>query len=147
LKPGTVFRWDNFPYPRLGTQIKARWFVYLGDTGELSSPVIVHVCTTTTSEENFKPGGKREHHRFIRFDSSKSPFGENCILDFDEPPYHLEKQFLESQSEIEVKGALDQLTLKTIYQGILISKFYSRKILLDIHTSLNLIGITGLKKP
>jgi hypothetical protein len=48
LKPGTVFKWEKFPYPRIGTEIKARWFVYLGDTGIIQGPIIAFFHTTTT---------------------------------------------------------------------------------------------------
>jgi len=74
-------------------------------------------------------------------------FEEDCILDFDEEPYAIEKAYLEGNASIETKGQLDQETIKIIYRGILQSMYYPRKIILDIHSSLNQIGITGLTKP
>lgn len=148
MKPGTVFKWNNFPYPRIGDQIKARWFVCLGNTGLLSDPIIVHLCTTTTSLNDFKSGGKRSSHRFLLFEKIRYPcFEEDCILDFDEPSFSESLKSLETNKDIEIKGELDNQTLKSIYNGISVSKYYSPQILLDIHTSLNQIGITGLKKP
>ena len=148
MKPGTVFKWNNFPYPRIGDEIKSRWFVCLGNTGLLSTPIIVHFCTTTTSIRDFKSGGKRSSHRFLLFEKTRYPcFEENCILDFDEPPFSEPLGTLESNKDIEIKGELDNQTLKFIYNGIQMSNHYSPKILLDIHTSLNQIGITGLKRP
>jgi hypothetical protein len=148
LKPGTIFKWNDFPYPKIGSKIKPRWFICLGDTGLLSCPIFIHICTTTTSINDFKPGGTREKHRVFSFDKKRYPcFDEDCILDFDERPYSLPEGTLESNSDIEIKGELDKQTMKLIYEGIFKSQFYSPKILLDIHTSLNKIGITGLRKP
>lgn len=148
MKPGTIFKWNNFPYPKIGGPIKSRWFVYLGNTGILSSPIIVHFCTTTTSIRDFKSGGKRSSHRFLLFEKTRYPcFEEDCILDFDEAPFSEALKALESNKDIEIKGELDNQTLKLIYNGIQTSKYYSFQILLDIHGSLNQIGITGLKKP
>lgn len=148
MKPGTIFRWDNFPFPKIGDEIKPRWFICLGDTGLLSCPVFVHICTTTTAMDDFKHGGKRESHRVFRFEKKRYPcFSEDCILDFDERPYFELQGALESNKDIEIMGELDKQTLKSIYEGVLRSQFYSPRILLDIHTSLNRIGITGLRKP
>jgi hypothetical protein len=148
LKPGTIFRWNNFPYPKIGNEIKSRWFICLGDTGLLSYPILIHMCTTTTSMDDFKRGGTRESHRVFSFEKKRYPcFDEDCILDFDERPYSLPEGTLGSNSDIEIRGELDKQTLKAIYEGILESQFYSPRILLDIHTSLNKIGITGLRKP
>ena len=148
MKPGAVFRWKEFPYPKYGGEIKARWFIYLGDTGLLSAPVIAHICTTTTSLDDFGPRRKRASHRHLLLKKTRYPFFyEDCILDFDEGPYPVEKKSLENNPDIEIKGELDQECLKTIYYGIWKSSFYSPKIVLDIHTSLNQAGITGLRKP
>lgn len=148
MKPGTVFKWNNFPYPKFGGKIKARWFIYLGDTGLLSSPIIAHLCTTTTTLEDFKPMGKRATHRFFLFTKVKYPFfDQDCILDYDEEPYPEEKNSLLTNTSIEMKGELDNACLKTIYYGIWKSSYYPPKIVLDIHSSLNQIGIAGLKKP
>jgi len=88
LKPGTVFWWKNFPFPKFGGEIKPRWFICLGDTGSLCIPVSLHFCTTTTAIEDFKPGGKRGSHRVFRFEKKRYPyFSEDCILDFYEEPY------------------------------------------------------------
>jgi hypothetical protein len=148
LKPGAVFRWKEFPYPKYAGEIKARWFIYLGDTGLLLAPVIAHICTTTTSLDDFGPRRKRTSHRHLLLKKTRYPFfDEDCILDFDEGPYPVEKKSLENNPDIEIKGELDQECLKMIYYGIWKSSFYSPKIVLDIHTSLNQAGITGLRKP
>ena len=68
-------------------------------------------------------------------------------MDFDEEPYAEEKTSLEVNVDIEIKGQLDRETLKTVYSGIMRSDYYSAKIILDIHTSLNQVGVTGLPKP
>ena len=148
MKPGTVFRWSKFPFPKYGSEVKARWLIYLGDTGILSTPITAHLCTTTTSLKDFAPGGKRASHRHFLFKKSRYKFfDEDCVLDYDEPPYAHYKEQLEENPNVEEKGELDRESLKTIYKGILASYCYSIKMLHDIHSSLNQIGITGLIKP
>ena len=148
MKPGTVFRWREFLYPKFGGESKARWFIYLGDTGPFSTPILAHICTTTTSLDDFEPGGNRANHRHLFIKRARYPFfDEDCILDYDEEPYSSKKEVLESNPEIEVKGELDQNCMKDIYYGIWKSNYYSPKVVLDIHSSLNQIGITGLRKP
>jgi hypothetical protein len=68
-------------------------------------------------------------------------------LDFDEPPFPESQGSLETNKDIEIRGELNKETMKLIYDGVLKSPHYSPKIRLDIHTSLNQIGITGLRKP
>ena len=120
----------------------------MGDTGLLSTPIIAHLCTMTTFLEDFEPGGKRASHRSFLIKKTRYPFfDEDCILDYDEEPYAVEKDSLQGNANVETKGKLDREDLKTIYRGILASNHYSSKIILDIHTSLNQIGITGLTKP
>ncbi len=148
MKPGTVFKWNNFPYPRIDSEIKPRWFIYLGDTGILSNPIIVHFCTTTTSMDDFKPGGNRVSHNHLKFERKNYPcFDADCLLDFDEPPFPEWQKSLEADKDIEIKGELKKETMKLIYKGVLKSPHYSPKIRFDIYTSLNQIGITGLSKP
>lgn len=148
MKPGTVFRWREFAFPKYGGELKARWFIYLGDTGPLSSPVIAYICTTTTSLDDFKPGEKRASHRCLLLKKTNYPFfDEDCILDYDEEPYQVENKSLENNPNIEIKGELSHETLKTIYYGIWKSNHYSAKIVIDVHASLNQIGISGLRKP
>jgi hypothetical protein len=90
----------------------------------------------------------RASHRYLLLKKTKYPFfDEDCILDFDEASYPVEKKSLENNPDIEFKGELDKECLKTIYYGIWKSNYYSPKIVLDIHTSLNQAGITELRKP
>ena len=148
MKPGTVFRWNNFLYPKFGGATKARWFIYLGDTGFILTPIVIHCCTTTTSLEAFEPTGNKASHKHLSLKKIKYPFfDEDCILDFDEEPYPFQKEDLENNPNIEIKGELDRECLKTIYYGIFKSNYYSPKIIIDIHASLNKVGITGLRKP
>ena len=68
-------------------------------------------------------------------------------MDFDEPPFAELRESLEVNKDIEIKGELKKETMKLIYEGVLRSPHYSGRIKLDIHASLNRIGITGLRKP
>ncbi|OIP34010.1 MAG: hypothetical protein COZ68_05015 [Deltaproteobacteria bacterium CG_4_8_14_3_um_filter_43_13] len=147
MKPGIVFKWENFPEPKFNNKIKARWFVYLGESPSFLTPHFAYIHTTTAQTDEFEIGGRRHAHQYIKFDCSKTPFEEDCILDFDEGCYPFLKERLERNPDIQIKGELDDITLKRIYNGIRQSDFYSLKDLQNIHNSLNMAGITGLKKP
>jgi hypothetical protein len=132
----------------VGTVIKPRWFVCLGDTGIFLTPILVHFCTTTTSIEDFKPEGNRASHHYVKFEKKNySCFIEDCILDLSEPPFIESQRSLETNKDIEIKGELNKNAMKLIYKEVLKSPHYSSKIKFDIYTSLNRIGITGLIKP
>jgi len=146
MKPGTIFRWSQFPYLKSG-EIKPRWFISLGKTSLLSPQVFCHLCTTTRNINAFKKGGEREKHDNFTFNPEKYPFDEECILDFNERPYSVPEKDLKNNPDIEVKGILTDQDLRMIYNRILQSPSYSRQIILDIHASLNAIGIINLKKP
>lgn len=146
LEVGTVFRWNNFPEPRYGAEKKARWFIYLGETGSFSQSVIAHISTTTTKIGDFKEGGSRRSHDHFVFRAKSSPFEEDCVIDYDDRPFSLQKEKLMNNPDIEIKGKLDEQTMRMIYNRLLKSNAISKAILWDIHDSFNRTGITGLKK-
>jgi hypothetical protein len=147
MKAGTVLKWNHFPFPRLGGEIKARWFICLGDTGKLSDPVFAHLCTTTTNLLDFEPGGKRERHTTCSFRAANTPFEEDCILDVDEGPYSITRSEIENNTDIEVKGEIGEQDMRMVYNRVVRSGHFSKREKLDIHRSFNDAGITGLKKP
>jgi hypothetical protein len=149
LEIGTVFKWNNFPLPRYDNKIKARWFIYLGETGPFSQIAIIYLITTTTRIDHFHPGGDRAGHSYFKFEVPQFPvFEEDCILDFDDPPYTIEKEkFLKKQGDISVKGKLKEDTIRMIYKKLLQASSCSKVIMLDIHDSFNKAGIVSLKKP
>jgi hypothetical protein len=148
LTIGDVIFWNDFPYPKDG-EIKARWFIYLGRSPALLSPIFAYLCTTTTQLEKFEPGGKRAGHAFRRFDTKNfSIFERNCILDFDEEIYNIDADILiRCAANIESKGRLDENTMRNIYKLFLSSGTCSPMIMRDIYNSYNMSGIVGLKKP
>jgi hypothetical protein len=147
LDVGTVFRWKDFPGPR-GGGVKARWFIYLGDSGYFSQVLLAYICTTTTQIQHFQLGGDRSSHdHFIFKKWPSSPFEDDCILDFDEPPHTPRESILEKNPSIEEKGKLDEQALRMIYNRLCRSNAYSKIILRDIHESFNKAGIIGLKRP
>lgn len=81
---GTVFKWNNFPDAKFGSEIKSRWFIYLGTSSVFSIPILAYISTTTTKIKDFESGGKRESHDKIKFNNTDFPFEEDCILDIDE---------------------------------------------------------------
>lgn len=145
---GDVIRWNNFPYPKFG-DIKPRWFIYLGRTSIVSSPVFTYLCTTTTQKQHFATGGSRVGHAYRKFDKRQFPFfEEDCILDFDEDLHPARLDIMDkSTKDIEFKGRLDQDTMRNIFKQYSRPGVVSRAIMLDIHCSFNHDGITGLKKP
>ncbi len=149
LEIGTVFKWDNFPWPRYGNKPKARWFIYLGETGPFSQIAIIYLVTTTTRTAHFQSGGTRAGHDKFKFETRQFPaFEEDCILDFDDPPYSVEKaRFVNKQSDISVKGKLKGDTMRMIYNRFLQAGSCSKMVMLDIHDSFNKAGISALKKP
>lgn len=147
MKPGTVFRWENFPYPRIGSEIKPRWFIYLGDTGPFFSPILAHLCTTTTQIQDFQSGGKRAGHRYLPLQPTNTPFELEGLIDYDEGLHSCPKKDLSENPEIQIKGELDAKILVSIYNGLASSHSISFQVLMDIHTGLNKVGITGLKMP
>lgn len=75
-------------------------------------------------------------------------FDDDCIIDFDEKPYSIEKNnLLKNQASIVEKGKLNEQTLRMIYNRFLESGLLSKMEMLDLHSSFNNSGITGLKKP
>ena len=148
LKVGAVFRWDNFSDQRYGPKQKPRWFIYLGESDRFSQVLIAYICTTTTQKQKFQAGGPRSSRDYYEFKAENSPFDEDCIIDFDEPPYSKEKEKLENNPNIMPKGYLSEDIMRMIYNRLLKSRRrLSRAALLDIHSSFNKAGIVGLKKP
>ncbi|HBL52811.1 MAG TPA: hypothetical protein DHO02_02750 [Syntrophaceae bacterium] len=149
LEVGTLLRWNHFPWPRYGTEIKPRWFIYLGDNGPFAQIAFVYLATTTTQIEHFKSGGARNGHNHFKFETRQfASFDNDCIIDYDDPPYAIKKQYLlNHQADLEVKGKLNEQTLRMIYNNLLKSDACSKMVLLDLHSSFNNAGITSLKKP
>jgi len=147
LRVGTVFKWNDFPDIRYGGKLKPRWFVYLGETTKIQPPIIAYIQTTTAQKSDFNPGGNRNTHIHYEFKSEKTPFEVDCIIDFSIPSLDYEKEKLENNPQIEIKGELDTEILKILYNKMYKSPQYSKMKLLDIHNSYNMVGIAGLKKP
>ncbi len=148
LNVGDVIWWNEFPYPKDGG-IKARWFIYLGRSSVFHAPIFTYLCTTTTQIEKFESGGPRTGHASKRFDIKNFPvFDRECVLDFDEELYEINENIIDRHRfNIEIKGSLDENTMRNIYKQLLRSGICSKVILRDIHESYNRDGITGLKRP
>ncbi len=147
MRAGTIIRWNNFPEPRFDKEIKPRWFIYLGHTSSLESPIFLHLNTTTTRMEDFSRGGRRAGHRHCVLKASDTPFDRDCIIDLHEMPWPISEDQITGNPDIEFKGELGTEYLRKIYELALKSPVLSRKILLDMHQALNDIGMTGLKMP
>ncbi len=149
LEVGTVFRWDNFPSHRFGSESKPRWFICLGFSGIFAQVATVYLSTTTTQLQHFGTSGTRRNHSHFIFKTNQHPiFEEDCVIDFDERPYPVAETKIEShQNDIHIKGRLNEDTTRMIYNRFLRSRSLSVMELSDIHASYNNAGIVGLKKP
>lgn len=147
LTVGDVIFWDDFPFPRRGF-VKARWFIYLGRASVFSTPVFAYLCTTTTQIQHFEPGGSRCNHTYKRFDVRQFPqFDRDCILDFEEEIHDIPESTIERcEAQIEIRGRLDENTMRNIFKQLSRSGLVSAIALRDIIESFNRDGITGLKK-
>jgi len=145
---GTIIRWNNFPYPRYGKEGKARWFICMGFSGVFTQVAEIYLCTTTTQLHKFQGSGNRKSHDSFIFKTNQFPeFEQDCALDFDERLYVLtEDKIITHKEDVEVKGTLEENTLRLIYNRYLRSTHLSLAILNDIHDSFNNCGITGLKR-
>jgi hypothetical protein len=135
-------KWTNFPEPQFGGSIKSRWFICLGQTGFSVDPKILYFHSTTREQNR---GGRR----FCLLKHNYPKLKYDCFLYYSEPPYSRSEYFIaQNVRNIEELCSISNEDLKTIYEGIREHSIsYSRKIKLDIHDSLNLIGIKGLRKP
>lgn len=148
MRSGDIFRWHNFPYPRYNKEdIKPRWFIYLGDTGKLSSPIHSYILTATTTLTLIEPGEIKHGHTVCRYHPNNSPFDQECIVDIDEGVYSVVANTLENNSDIEVRGSLTDQQMRELYNRLIRSRYYSKKELRDIHRSFNDVGITSLRRP
>ena len=139
MQVGTVIRWDNFPSPQFGGTKKPRWFLCLGKTSKLSTPIKFYLHSTTTT--------KRINIRHFFFTKNKYGFfKENCCLNFNERPYPFPKSQLNNR-DIHIIGYIDKNDLRLVFDGIKKEQRYTRMELLDIYNSLTGVGIEGLTKP
>jgi hypothetical protein len=146
LKVGVVIRWNNFKDKRYPGEVKPRWFIYLGNSGKLTTPTFAYLHTTTTRFSQFQKGMIKEFHKHYTFKSTNTPFESDCAIDYNESPYSVNEETLENNPNIEEKGELSIEIMKMIYNKIYNSPGYAPVIIYDIHTSYNLVGITGIKK-
>ncbi len=148
MNVGTVFRWDQFPFPKFSSEEKPRWFIYLGKSSIFETPIFAYMCTTTSKTQYYKIGGSRDSNPHIIFRSGEYGFIEDCILDLKTGFYsQITLKQLETNPDIEIKDVLCEVMLRRIYKLILSTQFIPRKIKNDIHDCYNLDGITGLKRP
>jgi len=136
-------------YPKYGGGIKPRWFICLGFTDQFAQVSSIYLSTTTTQIEHFRQHGQRGGHAHFLFRAEEiQVFEQDCIIDFFERPYSIDKTKIDEHSgDIEIKGSLDEQRMRMIYNKYLVSKNTSPMEMLDIHNSYNLQGIEGLKRP
>lgn len=145
---GKIIRWNNFSLQRHPGKRKPRWFICLGFSGPFAQVATVYLSTTTAQVDHFKKDGSRSNHKHLPFEADKTPFENDCVIDFHEQPYSISEEKIDDcSSDIEFKGDLEKKALISIYTGYLESNSVSPKVMSDIHNSFNMAGITGLKMP
>ena len=140
MQPGTIIRWIDFPDPQYGGEKKPRWFVCLGNTGALSDPFCIYLHSTSAQDYSDK-----KRSRFLM--KKYSCFTSDCYLYYREKPYCYNESLLIKNPSVLTIGWIDKKDLATIYEGIRTSGSYSKIELFDIHSSLNISGITGIRMP
>jgi hypothetical protein len=149
MRVGTVFRWRDYRYQR-DEEIKDRWFIYLGTTDRFSSPIYVCIVTATTQLRHYRPGGVRANHKALHFKAGEYGFTNDCLVDPNLIEFDLQLPLFEkciADRQIEPVSVLPDERLRRLYELILAAPHLFPRIQRDIHTNLNQIGITGLKKP
>ncbi len=103
LKPGQILLWNDFETPDdPNSGIKPFWFLFLGDTGVIQSPLWLFFAKATTQLHYYGFGGSRSTNIVYRFSDYLSyGFTQECLVDFSYPP--IEKEV--SQYEIKSKVA------------------------------------------
>ncbi|NCO24585.1 MAG: hypothetical protein COZ07_01755 [Candidatus Infernicultor aquiphilus] len=148
MEIGTVFKWINYPEQRDGIT-KDRWFVYLGTSSKLSTPLNVFIFTTTSKTNLYKSGNERENKKnTINFKAGEFGFDVDCILDvfFFQNNWTL-GEFEKYKKYFDIKGKISNEKLKIIYGKILKENSIQKIIKIDIKTNLNNIRIFGLERP
>ncbi|WP_032927003.1 hypothetical protein [Leptospira santarosai] len=150
LRPGNVIKWIDFEEGRdPNSPLKPFWFLYWGTYGDDPKYILLH--RFTTNFEAYESGGNRSSHKIKKFyrNPHNKFFLEDCLLDFDERLY--EQFTFETIGQfalaIEKVGSLRDHDIREAYNILLKNGRYSRYIKNNIHESMNMSGITGLKKP
>lgn len=147
LKPGDVIKINDFKLQNKGGKDKPVWMLFLGMDSILDCPIYIHLHRHTTKLQYYEKGGCRETHIIVRIDKKQyNFFDEDCILDFNELPYPIEKNRFENviSPKSELVGSLKENTIREICKCIKQSPHYSNVVKASIRSSLNKNGITGI---
>lgn len=112
MKVGEVYRTSK-PFTSTGFDAKERYFIYLGRTSILDSPIYLFSCTTTTRLENYK--GKE--NVCVYFDYSKELFTQSCLICLDNVFDNMTKTEFESY-EPKLVGTINLEKLREIKQKL-----------------------------
>ena len=126
--------------------VKSRLFIYLGKSHFSIEPQFAYLFTTTTKFEYYSKNGVRKNNSYLVFKKGEYCFNKKCILDIDSGLNEINLSLLENNNKIVVKDKISEVKLKEIYSLILNSSIAKVKKI-DIHSSYNYDGITGLKRP
>lgn len=118
----------------------------MGKTHFSIEPALAYLYTTTGRLKYYEKNRERSKNSYLLFKSGEYCFKDDCILDFDIGLHEIKLSSIEGNSNIEVLDRLEELKITEIYDHIRESSI-AKIIKIDIHSSLNLDGITGLRKP
>ena len=146
MRIGEIFRWRDFPHQLYG-DVKPRYFIYMGKTNFEIDPSFAYLYTTTGKLEYYTGDGKRANNSHLIFRKDEYCFTSDCVLDVDMGLHEIELSEIDNnESSIDLLARLTEEKIIEIYNYILGSSIAKIKKI-DIHSSLNLSGITGLKRP
>jgi hypothetical protein len=145
LKAGSVLHIIDFKYPNYGNEVKPVWMVYLGRDDINACDLFLHLHRFTSQTQHYCAGGPRDASLAIPFTCNQyGIFTEACVLDFNEPGYHLPHGRI-TEHKYEVFGPLPEDVIRRMWNVMNKSRHYSKIQLKTIRASLSNSGISGLK--
>ena len=118
----------------------------MGKTHFSIEQALAYLYTTTGRLEYYKKGRERSNNSYLLFKRGEYCFKNDCILDFDIGLHEIKLSSIEGNGNIEILDRLEEEKIAEIY-GYIRKSSIAKVIKVDIHSSLNLGGITGLRKP
>jgi hypothetical protein len=144
MEAGEVFYWVDFPLQNDG-ELKNRYFLYLGHSSIVDTPIVVNLITTTTQLDYYKQGGRRANNHVFHVDKGKYPFfSMDCLLDLSIGYQHTCQSVLDN-AQTNVLGKLEYHDLSMIFNKLVDAESVPPKRLREIRQRLEEVGCKNLK--
>lgn len=146
MEIGCIFKWKDFPYQKDGI-IKDRYFIFMGRTSIFSLTTDYYLFTLTAELNYYEKNSKRSNNLFILIKKGNYRLPEDSIIDIDVGLHTIQENKILNNNKIINLGQISEELIRKIYNFVIITKYISKKVRIDIYDSLNKSGIYGLKKP